>query len=330
MIVSQLTTRKQFNFVATHIRQAIAIVDDVSQGYRLELALAPLLGELSDEQVFAVIGLVAEKFGYSCCCFNLGSDFCDPKDVSSALSQIQAADCLVTYDGAHILSSEHPLETEFRPYKFLSIYARAIDKVDVDAVLLDLADLINQRRPLSEIGFNRYLSKTGVKTKRKPSPKESGEKAAKTASSNKDRTERPSISARPSLARKKIVESEPASDQPAAQQKTSEHRVSPTYAVQVTNELFHNGNVEAWKNIIAGYYQKHPDCEISIYHKGEEILNLNTLFKWGKVRHGEAIMFRVKGVFADLAKLKRYLYEGASNRFEKFLQKEVNSTLRIF
>ena len=33
------------------------------------------------------------------------------------------------------------------------------------------------------------------------------------------------------------------------------------YSILVTNELFHNGNVEAWKKIIQSYTTKYPGLQ---------------------------------------------------------------------
>jgi hypothetical protein len=107
--------------------------------------------------------------------------------------------------------------------------------------------------------------------------------------------------------------------------------VTPKYSVQVSNELFHNGNVEAWKNIIESFVVSHPGLNVTVYHEGELIQDLNTLFKWGKVKHGGCIFFQVSGEnIKDVSKLKRYLYEGASHRYENFLKKDISKPIRLF
>ena len=107
--------------------------------------------------------------------------------------------------------------------------------------------------------------------------------------------------------------------------------MTPKYSVQVSNELFHNGNVEAWKNIVESYMTKHPGIEVHIFHDGQKINNINALFKWGRVKHGDVILFSVAGdEISGVAKLQRYLYEGASLRFENYLKKDVNKVLNLF
>jgi hypothetical protein len=108
-------------------------------------------------------------------------------------------------------------------------------------------------------------------------------------------------------------------------------RMTPHYSVVVKNELFHNGNVEAWKRIVASYKHSHPDLQVFIFYDGERIQDINTLFKWGKVKHGSTIEFAVAGNdIKDVSKLQRYLDQGASPQFEAFLKGQVNSILKLF
>ena len=107
--------------------------------------------------------------------------------------------------------------------------------------------------------------------------------------------------------------------------------LTPKYSVQVTNELFHNGNVEAWKNIIESYEGSHPGCKVIVYHEGELIQDLNSLFKWGKVKHGGLLMFQVAGnAIKNVSRLQKYLHEGASKRYETFMKHDMNRNLSLF
>ncbi|GHV24886.1 hypothetical protein AGMMS4952_01370 [Spirochaetia bacterium] len=108
-------------------------------------------------------------------------------------------------------------------------------------------------------------------------------------------------------------------------------RFTPLYSVPVTNELFHNGNVEAWKRIISAYISRYPGCTVQIYYDGERILDINALFTWGKVKHGGVIQFAVTGRdIKDVSKLQRYLAQGASREFEPFLQTPAHGGLKLF
>jgi len=108
-------------------------------------------------------------------------------------------------------------------------------------------------------------------------------------------------------------------------------RMTPRYSVQVTNELFHNGNVEAWKKIVESYRTTYSDLDVLIWYENERINDINALFKWGKVKHGGLIFFSVVGEnITDVSKLQRYLFEGASPRFEVFLRGGIGRVLDLF
>jgi hypothetical protein len=118
---------------------------------------------------------------------------------------------------------------------------------------------------------------------------------------------------------------------PDAGEPGKKRRMTPRYSVVVTNELFHNGNVEAWKRIIASYRQKYPALDVLIWYDNERINDINALFKWGKVKHGTPILVSVVGDdMKDVSKLQRYLFEGASPRFEMFLKGGIDQPLDLF
>ncbi|MDR1248135.1 MAG: hypothetical protein LBK63_02420 [Treponema sp.] len=99
-------------------------------------------------------------------------------------------------------------------------------------------------------------------------------------------------------------------------------RTTPLYSVRVTNDLFHNGNVEAWKRVIQKYEKKRPGLKVRVYYGGEPVLNLNTLFAWGKVKSGGVIQFSVfspGGAVPGMARLRRLLAQASSRDFEPLL-----------
>jgi len=118
---------------------------------------------------------------------------------------------------------------------------------------------------------------------------------------------------------------------PEAPPVTGKRRVTPRYSVQVTNELFHNGNVEAWKKIIESFKTQYKGLDVLIWYENERINDINALFKWGKVKHGGLIFFSVAGEnITAVSKLQRYLFEGASPRFEVFLRGGIGEVLDLF
>ena len=108
-------------------------------------------------------------------------------------------------------------------------------------------------------------------------------------------------------------------------------RMTPRYSIQVTNEVFHNGNVESWKRIVESYKAKYQGLDVMIWYENERINDINALFKWGKVKHGGLILFSVGGDnIQGVSRLQRYFFEGASPRFEAFLKGGIGRTLDLF
>ncbi|HMA99382.1 MAG TPA: hypothetical protein VKS21_00205, partial [Spirochaetota bacterium] len=81
---------------------------------------------------------------------------------------------------------------------------------------------------------------------------------------------------------KKIARSVPAGGGTASKQKIKKQAaVKPKnmlrtdkLGVVVSNELFHNGNVEAWTRIIKSYSAKYPDNQVKVFYDGELIKKL--------------------------------------------------------
>jgi hypothetical protein len=98
-------------------------------------------------------------------------------------------------------------------------------------------------------------------------------------------------------------------------------RTTPLYAVPVTNEVLHYGNVEAWKRVIGEYENAHPRCAVRVYYDGEPVRDLNALFAWGKMPRGRVLQFSVSSSAAirDTARLRRRLAQASSRDFEPLL-----------
>ena len=95
-------------------------------------------------------------------------------------------------------------------------------------------------------------------------------------------------------------------------------RTTPLYSVPVANELFHYGNVEAWKRVIGEYENAHPGCRVQVYYDGEPVRNINALYAWGKMPRGRVIQFSVSsagGAVPQIASLRRCLARASSRNF---------------
>lgn len=101
----------------------------------------------------------------------------------------------------------------------------------------------------------------------------------------------------------------------------------------ITNRSVENGNVEAWINIIQSYGTVHPEHEVVIFYEGSAVNNLISLFKLAETPNPGGFQMVVKardGNWKDVAKLYRLLVEGASPRFERFINKDMYRVLKLF
>jgi len=338
-----LSTRSGFNSAVRQIKKTIGIAESVGSAN-----LGDLLYELGDEDLsgeragLLLRMLLVDKLGYKTASANLGSVVSEPPVLANEFGKWKAVDLIAAYHHPEMgLLVANPKVAEelagfgqLKKQELLVIYAgkgaspadQICEKAASLALELFKGSKVNAPAALLSGSFTVRKIKKAVVETQAPAPKAGGAKKK--------------AAAKPAAGRGKAAKSAPAPEAQrvaapvvtaAAAAPTGAVKMTPRYAVVVQNELFHNGNVEAWKRIVASYKAKYPALEVFIYYEGERILDINSLFKWGKVKHGSAIEFAVAGnEIKDVAKLQRYLAQGASNMFEAFLKGSVSSVLRLF
>lgn len=320
------STRSGFNDAATHFDTMGAILKNFSGQINLADSLNRLLNskELRQEQIPPIItALLKEKFGYHYVSINMPEN-CEPTDkMAKEFSSWGGVDIVVVYNhpdlGCTVINPKNPQHWSsvslLKKNELLTVYVGAFGdslknpNLAIKGASTFLTVIQGKRRKVAE-----ELKKGSYKFIDVEEPK-------------KPKTARP---------RRRTSASARQSSQTQEPQRTQlpqavASRMTPRYSIPVTNELFHNGNVEAWKKIIQSYQTKNLGLNVYIYYDGERIHDIHTLFKWGKVKHGSTILFAVAGEdIKDVAKLQRYLRQGASPRFEDFLKFPVNKILNLF
>jgi hypothetical protein len=327
-----LSTRRGFNAAVAHINKTIDIADALKKHN-----FGDLLFEAGDEAVggegaaLLLRMLLVDKLGYRALSSNLASTVSEPAVLAKEFAQWAAVDLLAVYHhpdlGVLIANPKNPEQLAgfgaLKKWELLVIYAgktgREADELCQKAAEAAL-DLFQGTKV--KIPPEMYRGDFTVKTLKK------------TASKKPAKAEKKGRAAPPVKVREK---NPPAANQtgqlplPAVPAVKGLIGMTPRYSVIVQNELFHNGNVEAWKRIIASYNAKYPELQVYVFYDGERIQNINSLFKWGKVKHGSSIQFSVGGNnIKDVAKLQRYLIQGASHQFGAFLRGSVSTVLRLF
>ena len=338
-----LASKDSFNASVRHVKATVGLAGSISDGDNLADALNALIDDKtlnSDEILPFVSMLLIDKFGYYTASRNMDCTISALEQVQQTVKGWNAFDIVVVYNhpdlGVIAVNPKNPLHTTRidRINKsellvaYLGCYGKPFDTVLAPKAADSLLALYGGGKvkdiPALQKGPCSYkLAKEAKPAKAEKAAPVKVAPIAKAPAGKKAGAQAvaPAVVAAAPVA---VAPKHAAGPKPGA-------RMTPMYGVTVANELFHNGNVEAWKRIIDSYRTKHPELDVLVYYDGERILNLNALFKWGKVKHGSVIQFAVAGEnICDVAKLQRYLAQGASSMFEAFLRGPVNGVLALF
>ncbi|EFW37913.1 hypothetical protein [Treponema phagedenis] len=334
-LYTPLATKESFNASVRHIQNVLAVLDDCDPKMNIADQINELLVEkkIQNDQVAALLSvLLIDIWKYKVVSANLKNIPADPQKIAAETGKWKGIDLVFGYHhpdlGFLAINPKNPanasLIESFRKNELLLIYvgqqdrgALADDVADkvIKAVFNLLDDKVASVPPAVLKGSFVYAE-----------PKKTVEKPKTT---KMRRTRKTTVAQKETAA---VASPQPsATARPPVQAPTGPVRMSQLISVPVSNELFHNGNVEAWKRIIRSYNAKYPTLEVIVFYDGERIVDINTLFKWGKVKHGSVIQFAVSGEdIKDLSKLLRYFKEGASPRFEAFLRGSPDTVLNLF
>lgn len=301
-----LSRKAGYNTALRHFRTTTAFLSRVEAGENLADLLNEALesGKLERFQIRPILSaLLVDKYGYAFQSGNLQQTIEEPSEIANALNEWDAVQIILAYD--------HPQAGLFL------INPKVADSFDPALPLLRDELVVVYTGPVTEQRSGEVFAQAArdvhaLLAGQQVSTNESYKLSESGAASHKPpRREAPERKSAPAAGGKR--------------------RITPRYSVVVTNELFHNGNVEAWKRIIDSYKAKHPSLDVLIWYENERINDINALFKWGKVKHGVPILVSVVGdEIKDVSKLQRYLYEGASPRFEMFLKGGPDQGLDLF
>jgi len=334
-----LSSRAGFNSAVRHIKKTIVIMEDTEDNKNL----ADLLYQAEDEEMsgdrsaLVLNILLVDKLGYKAVSANLSSTVEDITSLSKEFEKWKGIDLIAAYHHPELgllvanpkIAEELAAFGSLRKRELLVIYAGkgnapADDECRKAAELaISLFEGSKAKAPASFLKGSFAV---------KPLKQKAPPKAAKAPkAAPKAKAARRVVAEKAAPEAHRVAPPVVTAAAPPAAGLTGPVKMTPRYAVVVQNELFHNGNVEAWKRIIASYNASYPNLQVYIYYEGERIMDINALFKWGKVKHGSAIEFAVAGSeIKDVAKLQRYLAQGASHQFEAFLHGPVNNVLKLF
>lgn len=317
-----LTTRSGFNIALRHFKVVNTIIKRFENRYNLGDILTEYLENKSIEQ-FQIISilnaLLVDKYKYYVKSFNVKKTFSDDlKELAKEFSQWNKFDIVLCYKhpqlGEVLINPKNERSWEsfdmVKENELVVVYIGYFNMVfDIELAkkaFLAIKSIINGEKVKNTEIFKKEPDKIVPCVEKVEKKEIIGEKE------------------------KQIVQKTDVV-QPKTVVTPIKKNLSPQYGILVSNELFHNGNVEAWKRIIASYENKYSDTKVLVFYEGEQIYDINTLFKWGKVKHGTNIYISLLGPeFRDVSKLRRYLSQGASPRFEDFLRGDPTKMLQLF
>jgi hypothetical protein len=348
----RFSSREGFNRSLMHFKTVSSMVGDFERSTNLADILNEMLTakEIEQNQLGPILyALLVDKYGYVGISHNMQDSLSDFSHIIAETKQWNAVDLVITYFhpelGLLVINPKSSRSWEainvLKKNELVTVYAGAFqhtaDAKNKKLFYLAATTFIDYLNDKKTTGSERL--KTGKFQYRERRSRAVGSATssvsrgrAKTPASRRQPVTASTVSARPAAEQRAASETAPAQAvQPASEPSRTAKRMTPFYSVPVTNELFHNGNVEAWKKIIQSYQAKYPGLDVYIFYDGERIHDIHALFKWGKVKHGSTILFAVAGEdIRDVAKLQRYLRQGASPRFEDFLRFPVNTVLKLF
>jgi len=307
-----LASKSSFNKALKHFFAVNDAVDQIESRSNLADYINDLLDdeEIHPDQILPIIGaVVRDKFEYSYYSYSVPKTVTEFQKIQDELIKWNTLDILIIYfgpDGKRFVINPKSLDSwercrEIHKDQLIVIYSKFLKEKNVkieEEAAKTFIDLFSGK----DVFINKsFIDQTIVN---RPEP----------------------IKAPP------VAAAKPGAPAAAAiPPKTKKVSITPKYGVVVSNELFHNGNVEAWKKILESFNTKYPDLTVHVMYEGEVINDINALFKWGKVKHGDSIYFQVSGEnIMGVSKLQKYFYEGASQRYEQFLKLGVGRVLNIF
>lgn len=352
------STRASFNRSLKHFQAVNNLVDGISGRTNPAEVMVELLSGKSMEvhQILPMVkAVLTDKYRYLGFSVNMKKTVEDLSYLPAELGKWNAVDLVAVYhhpeSGVMVINPKNPDHWasvgSLKVTELITLYVGALDKTAAlledkkSRQLLDSAGktfVALLESPKAKVpaalleGAFKFIpakKKSAAKDTEKKAPAARGRKP-KAAAEPVQAVVMPTAVSATALPEKKSAVIQPAAPVAAGGRMVQ----SPKVGIQVTNELFHNGNVEAWKRIIDSYRSKYPANKVTVYYDGEVIHDINSLFKWGKVKHGTAILFSIAAPSAeeikDISKMRKYLLEGASSRFEQFLRGPVGKILELF
>jgi hypothetical protein len=328
-----LASKSTFNKALKHFYAVNDAVDEIESKSNLADYINDLLDdeEIHPDQILPIIGaVVRDKFEYSYYSYNITKTVSEFQKIKDEVEKWNTIDIIILYfspDGKRHVINPKIVDSwercrEIHKDQLMVVYTKYTKDKNVkleQEAIRTFIDIFNGKDVFVNKSFNdpTIISRTVHPQVSQMAPSAASLTTASIAATTTVGT---ATMPAPAIGKTPVVSGKP-----------KKINITPKYGVRVSNELFHNGNVEAWKKIMESFQAKYPDLQVHIMYENEVINDINALFKWGKVKHGDSIYFQVSGEnIMGVSKLQKYFFEGASHRYEQFLKLGVGRVLNLF
>jgi hypothetical protein len=269
------STRAGFNKSLGHFRAVKSIVEDLSDNINIADSIYENFpgGELISGQLTAIVhALLVDKYHYLQTSINLVENNDEVKAIQEEVKKWKAADIVFTYfhpeSGIMVLNPKNNQHMEdlgsIKKFELLNIYVGAFEKTDkfledkvksktLKGILTKAEALVQGKK--TKATPDMLKGSFGVK---KPTKAPTAAKPAARQSRRYGGRDIPTVEVKAPAGKASAAPSHGSVRQVQRTAPTGRMTTIGPVAVTVSNELFHNGNVEAWKRIIASYTTKYP------------------------------------------------------------------------
>jgi len=250
-----LASRNNFNKALRHFFKVTEVVEEVERKRNLADIIYEELedDEIVSAQILPIVGsVIRDKFNYSYSSTSIKETLSDFDKIVNITYKWTALDILIIYfDSNGKIIPINPKNAEH--------WERARELTKDQLVVIYVRYLKGENKKLEAdavSAMKELLARTSVHVRKE----------------FVDQNIR--VSAPPQ--KKKVLEEDTVAAAPrsAVSKPTGgKRKITPRYSIQVSNELFHNGNVEAWKKIITSYEITYQDTKVLVFYDNAQINN---------------------------------------------------------
>src|SRR5512145_959859 len=234
-----LASKSNFNKALRHFYKVSEMVDEIELNKNLADVINDEIdaNEITEDQILPIVGsVIRDKYGYTYDSYNIVEPVTEFQKITDETAKWTALDIVCVYYNpggkTFLINPKNPENWE-----------RVRELHNDQLMVIYVKFLKEENKKIEEAAINTFEEML----------------SGKDVFINKAFIDQTVVQAKP------VVKKEKRAEEPGK----GVANITPKYAVEVSNELFHNGNVEAWKKIVESYTTSYPTLKVYIFHGGE-------------------------------------------------------------